>query len=157
MRNSITLIVCRLIVVRLPMMSACETRTHEASSASASARFGCNADCHRRSWLRRPTCTATTWAGWSGASETLACSISSSSRTASALNLPDSSKTFDSAASRPTKNPCQSTGLSRGFGWTFMPQSDGAPTDQRCQARGQLLAGIGQKRAAARFQPCAGR
>ena len=59
------------------------------------------------------------------------------------------SKRFVDYALRATKNPCQSAGLSRGLGMTFITQlwqPDGEQNPQRCLARAQCAARTPHKR-----------
>lgn len=71
--DTITLIVCRLIVVRVSMMAQCQFPTPASSSAGVSARFGWNAACRRRNWRNWLSYIGTTWAASSAESETSAC------------------------------------------------------------------------------------
>lgn len=59
--NPITLIVCRLIVVIVKMMAACQ-QTRALYSEDDCASSDWSADCHRKSSLNWRICTATMWA-----------------------------------------------------------------------------------------------
>ena len=66
--DTIILIVCRLIVVMLLIMAACQL-TRASSSADEYANSGGSAVCHRKSWLNWLICTAIMWAVSSEGSE----------------------------------------------------------------------------------------
>jgi hypothetical protein len=72
-RDSITLIVCRLIVVMLHKMAACQSSTRGSCLAGGSASFEKTAICLKRSWRNLQNCTETTSEEWSAGNEMSVC------------------------------------------------------------------------------------
>ena len=75
-RDGITLIVCRLIVVMLHKMAGWQPSPLESCLAGGSASFEETAICLRRSWRNSRNCTETTWGEWSAGNEMSASSTS---------------------------------------------------------------------------------
>lgn len=67
---------CRLIVVKLPMMATCETPTRELYLASVCVNFGWSGAYHKRNWPNWLNYIEIMWAGSSAENETLVSSTS---------------------------------------------------------------------------------